>query len=163
MTDGPSTPARTHTCGALRQEHTGRDAVLLGWIDSIRDHGGLLFADLRDRYGVTQAVFNPEAAPEAFAAAKNVRPGYVVAVQGQVVARSAGNVNPSIPTGAVEIQARRLEILNASEPLPFPLDDDTSASEEVRLRYRFLDLRRARMQRVLETRHRVLLAVRRYM
>jgi aspartyl-tRNA synthetase len=163
MTDGPPTPARTHTCGALREEHTGRDAVLLGWIDSIRDHGGLLFADLRDRYGVTQAVFNPESAPEAFAAAKNVRPGYVVAVQGQVVARSAGNVNPSIPTGAVEIQARRLEILNASEPLPFPLDDDTSASEEVRLRYRFLDLRRARMQRILETRHRVLLAVRRYM
>ena len=163
MTDGSSTAARTHTCGALRAEHTGRDAVLLGWIDSIRDHGGLLFADLRDRYGVTQAVFNPESAPEAFAAAKNVRPGFVVAVAGQVVARSAGNVNPSIPTGAVEIQARRLETLNASEPLPFPLDDDTTASEEVRLRYRFLDLRRARMQRILETRHRVLLAVRRYL
>ena len=163
MTDGAPASARTHTCGALREEHAGGDAVLLGWIDSIRDHGGLLFADLRDRYGVTQAVFNPEAAPEAFAAAKDVRPGYVVAVTGQVVARAAGNVNPSIPTGGVEIQARRLEILNASEPLPFPLDDDTSASEEVRLRYRFLDLRRAHMQRVLETRHRVLLAVRRYL
>ena len=115
------------------------------------------------RYGVTQAVLNPEDAAEAFAAAKDVRPGYVVAASGPVVARAPENVNAALPTGEIEIQARRLAILNVSEPLPFPLDDDTGASEEVRLRYRFLDLRSARIQRVFETRHRVLLAVRRYL
>ncbi len=163
MPESPPVDRRTDTCGALRPGDAGRGAVLLGWIDSIRDHGGLLFLDLRDRYGVTQAVFNPAGAPEAFAAAKEVRPGYVVAVQGMVVARAAANVNPGLPTGAVEVVAGRLSILNTSDPLPFQLDDDTDASEEVRFRYRFLDLRRARLQRVFETRHRVLMAVRRYM
>jgi len=163
MADPLPSLARTHTCGSLRKADTGREAVLLGWVDSIRDHGGLLFADLRDRYGLTQAVFNPEAAPGAFASVKDVRPGFVVGIVGRVVARSAENINPSLPTGEIEIQALRIEVLNASEPLPFPLGDDTGASEEVRLRYRFLDLRRARMQRVFEIRHRVLLAVRRYL
>jgi aspartyl-tRNA synthetase len=163
MSETPAVDRRTDTCGALRAGDAGRGALLLGWIDAIRDHGGLLFLDLRDRYGVTQAVFNPADAPEAFAAAKEVRPGFVVAVQGTVVARAAGNVNPGLPTGAVEVVARRLSILNTSDPLPFQLDDDTDASEEVRLRYRFLDLRRARLQRVFATRHRVLMAVRRYM
>jgi aspartyl-tRNA synthetase len=163
MSEHPALDRRTHTCGALRAPDAGQEAVLLGWVDSVRDHGGLLFADLRDRYGTTQAVFNPEAAPEAFAAAKEIRPGYVVAVAGRVVGRTAGNINPALPTGTVEVQAARLEVLNTSEPLPFPLEDDAGASEEVRLRYRFLDLRRRRLQQVLETRHRVLLAVRRYM
>jgi aspartyl-tRNA synthetase len=147
----------------LRAADSGREAVLLGWVDSVRDHGGLLFVDVRDRYGVTQAVFNPEEAAEAFAAAKDVRPGYVLAASGPVVARAPENINPALPTGEIEIQARRVVVLNVSEPLPFPLDDDTGASEEIRLRYRFLDLRRARMQRIFETRHRVLLAVRRYL
>jgi len=154
---------RSHTCGQLRPADAGREAVLLGWVDSVRDHGGLLFLDLRDRYGTTQAVFNPETAGEAFAAAKEVRPGYVVAVAGPVVARSAANVNAALPTGAIEVQAGRFEVLNTCEPLPFPLDDATTASEEVRLRYRFLDLRRARLQGVLATRHRILLGVRRYL
>ncbi|HUD73233.1 MAG TPA: aspartate--tRNA ligase [Dongiaceae bacterium] len=154
---------RTHTCGSLRAGDAGGSALLLGWVDSVRDHGGLLFLDLRDRYGVTQAVFNPESAAAAFAAAKEVRPGFVVEVRGRVVARAAGNLNPHLPTGAVEVQADRLEVLNGSEPLPFPLDDDSNASEEVRLRYRFLDLRRARLQKVFETRHRILLAVRCYL
>jgi aspartyl-tRNA synthetase len=154
---------RTHTCGALRPADAGRDAVLLGWVDSIRDHGGLLFADLRDRYGVTQAVFHPESRPQAFAAAKELRPGYVVAVTGQVVARDAQNVNAGLPTGAIEVQAARLEVLNTSEPLPFPLDDEASVAEEVRLRYRFLDLRRRKSQQIFETRHRILMAVRRYL
>jgi aspartyl-tRNA synthetase len=154
---------RTHTCGALRPPDAGRPAVLLGWVDSIRDHGGLLFADLRDRYGVTQAVFHPESQPKAFAAAKEIRPGYVVAVAGEVVAREAQNVNATIPTGGVEVRADLLEVLNTSEPLPFPLDDDTSAAEDVRLRYRFLDLRRRKSQQIFETRHRILMAVRRYL
>ena len=154
---------RTHTCGALRAADADRDVVLTGWIDSIRDHGGLLFVDLRDRYGVTQAVFHPESAAAAFAAAKEVRPGYVVAVAGRVVPRGAANVNPLLATGEIEVRASGLAVLNTSEPLPFPLDDDTTASEEVRLRWRFLDLRRGRLQRILETRHRVLLAARRYL
>ena len=162
----PETPAprrRTDTCGALRATDAGREAWLLGWVDSVRDHGGLLFVDLRDRHGRTQAVFSPERAPEAFAAAKGLRPGYVVGIGGQVVPRAAENVNPALPTGSVEVQAARLELLNSSEPLPFPLDDDGSAAEEIRLRHRFLDLRRPRLQRTLEVRHRVLLAVRRYL
>jgi aspartyl-tRNA synthetase len=163
MADAAPLVRRTHTCGELRPADAGRDAVLLGWVDSIRDHGGLLFADLRDRYGVIQAVFNPETAPQAFAAAKEVRPGFVVGVAGRVVARSQGNVNATLPTGGVELVAGRLEVLNTSEPLPFPLDDETAASEEVRLRWRFLDLRRGRLQRTLLARHRVLLAVRRYL
>jgi aspartyl-tRNA synthetase len=163
MAEAAPLDRRTHTCGELRPPDAGREAVLLGWVDSIRDHGGLLFADLRDRYGVTQAVFDPERAPEAFSAAKEVRPGFVVGVAGRVVARSQGNINAALPTGGVEIQAGRLEVLNTSEPLPFPLDDETTASEEVRLRWRFLDLRRGRLQRTLLTRHRVLLAVRRYL
>jgi len=129
----------------------------------VRDHGGLLFADLRDRYGVTQAVFNPERAPEAFATAKTLRPEYVVAARGRVVQRASDNVNETLPTGAIEIQAAHLEVLNTSEALPFPLGDDVTTAEEVRLRHRYLDLRRPRLQRILAIRHRVLLAVRRYL
>ncbi|MGH9797275.1 MAG: aspartate--tRNA ligase [Candidatus Polarisedimenticolia bacterium] len=163
MAEGPASRGRTHTCGALRPGDAGREAVLLGWIDGIRDHGGLLFADVRDRYGLTQAVFNPETAPQAFTAAKAIRPEYVVRVEGEVVRRSAANVNAQIPTGAVEVRAHRLEVLNTCEALPFPPSDDVTAAEEVRLRYRFIDLRRPRLQRILETRHRVLLATRRYL
>jgi aspartyl-tRNA synthetase len=137
--------------------------VLLGWVDSVRDHGGLLFADIRDRYGVTQAVFNPESAPEAFGAAKALRPEYVVAVQGRALLRAPGNVNSALPTGEIEVQAARLEVLNVSETLPFPLSDEAGVAEEVRLRHRYLDLRRPRLQRILEVRHRVLLAARRYL
>ena len=163
MPEATPAPRRTHTCGALRGEDAGGEAVLLGWVDSIRDHGGLLFADVRDRRGVTQAVFNPETAPEAFAIAKTLRPEYVVAVCGRVVRRGSDNVNPSLPTGEIEVQVSRLEVLNTSEPLPFALTEEPSASEEVRLRYRYLDLRRAPLQHALEIRHRVLLGVRRYL
>jgi aspartyl-tRNA synthetase len=161
VAENPGSAGRTHTCGVLRSEDEGRDVVLHGWIDRVRDHGGLLFADLRDRAGLTQIVFNPERASAAFSAAKTLRPEFVVAVGGRVVRREGQNVNPSLPTGAIEVQASRVEILNTSEPLPFSLADDTTASEEVRLRYRYLDLRRPRLQRILETRHRILLAVRR--
>src|SRR5690242_14679356 len=154
---------RTHTCGALRAADVGRDVRLLGWVDSVRDHGGLLFCDLRDRFGVTQAVFNPETAPAAFATAKTLRPEFVVAIGGRVVARGGGNVNPQLPTGEIEIQAVDLEVLNTSDSLPFPLSDDGHVAEDVRLRHRYLDLRRPRQQRILEARHRIVLAARRYM
>ncbi len=154
---------RTDTCGALRPKDAGRDVVLCGWVDSVRDHGGLLFVDVRDRYGITQAVFNPETAPGPFATAKTVRAEYVVALSGRVVERASGNVNRGLPTGAIEIQAVFLEVLNTSEPLPFPPADESAASEEVRLRYRYLDLRRPRLQAILAARHAILLAVRRYL
>ncbi len=154
---------RTHTCGAMRRQDAGRVADLLGWVDSVRDHGNLLFADIRDRYGVTQVVFNPDRAPQAFAVAKAMRSEFVVAVRGEVVLRAGGNVNPGLPTGEVEIQAVVAEILNSADPLPFPLGDDANVAEEVRLRYRYLDLRRPRLQAILEIRHRVLLAVRRFL
>jgi aspartyl-tRNA synthetase len=163
MPDPGAPLRRSDTCGALRPNDAGREVVLMGWIDSVRDHGGLLFTDVRDRYGVTQAVFHPEAAPEVFDAAKRLRPEYVVAVIGKVVRRAPGNVNPALPTGEVEVQASRLDVLNTSETLPFALTDEASAAEEVRLRFRYLDLRRPRLQRILMTRHRVLLAVRRYL
>ena len=163
MAESARFPQRTHTCGALRASDAGREVHLLGWVDSIRDHGGVLFCDLRDRFGVTQAVFHPESAPDAFAAAKTVRPEFVVAVRGRVVGRGAANVNRDLPTGEIEIVGVALEILNPSDPLPFPLADDSSVAEEVRLRHRYLDLRRPRQQRILETRHRILLAARTYL
>jgi aspartyl-tRNA synthetase len=153
---------RTDTCGALRAQDAGRTVLLLGWVDSVRDHGGLLFVDLRDRYGITQGVFNPELAPEAFALAKTLRPEFVLALRGEVVRRTSENVNSELTTGEIEVQVAEAEILNTSETLPFPLTDEPGASEEVRLRYRYLDLRRARLQRILEIRHRILLATRRH-
>ncbi|OLE64643.1 MAG: aspartate--tRNA ligase [Acidobacteria bacterium 13_1_20CM_2_68_14] len=162
MPETPGFPKRTATCGSLRAHDVGREALLLGWVDSVRDHGGLLFADLRDRFGVTQAVFNPETAPQAFAVAKTLRPEYVVAVRGRVVARGPENRNAALPTGEIEVRAEVVEVLNTSETLPFPLTDEVNVAEEVRLRYRYLDLRRPRQQRILETRHRVVLATRTY-
>jgi aspartyl-tRNA synthetase len=156
-------PKRTATCGALRAKDVGREVLLLGWVDSVRDHGGLLFADVRDRFGVTQSVFNPETAPQAFAAAKTLHPEFVVAIRGRVVARGKENINAALPTGEIEVRSESLEVLNTSETLPFPLTDDVNVAEEVRLRYRYLDLRRPRQQRILETRHRVVLAARTYL
>ena len=163
MSDRARSWQRTDTCGALRGADAGREVQLLGWADSVRDHGGLLFCDLRDRFGVTQVVFNPEMAPDAFAVAKTLRPEYVIAVRGPVVARGAGNVNAVLPTGEIEVRAASLEILNSSEALPFPLTEDVNVAEEVRLRFRYLDLRRPRQQRILETRHRIVLSARRYL
>src|SRR5262245_23475576 len=108
MSDAAAPDRRSHTCGELRAAEAGRQAVLLGWVDSVRDHGGLLFLDLRDRYGTTQAVFDPGSASEAFAAAKEVRPGFVVAAAGEVVRRAPANVNAGLPTGEVEVEVSRL-------------------------------------------------------
>ncbi len=162
MDSGPTTLRRTDTCGALRLQDEGREVVLLGWVDSVRDHGGLLFVDLRDRYGVTQAVFNPGSNPDAFNEAKTLKPEFVVGLSGKVVRRSAENVNSDLATGDIEVHAARVEVLNTSETLPFPLTDDVTTSEEVRLRYRYLDLRRPRLQRILAVRHQVLMAARRH-
>jgi aspartyl-tRNA synthetase len=152
---------RTHTCGALRAEHVGQDATLLGWVHRVRDLGGLLFIDVRDRAGVTQVVFDKD--DEALIAkAKRLRSEFVVGVVGTVRRRSPETVNPKLPTGEVEIVVTRLAVLNEAKTPPFPIADETPVSEDVRLKYRYLDLRRPRLQNNIILRHRLTTIVRRY-
>jgi aspartyl-tRNA synthetase len=152
---------RTHTCGALRAEDVGADVVLLGWVHRVRDLGGLLFIDLRDRAGITQLVFDKDDA-ETMARAKRLRSEFVVAVKGRVQRRSPDTVNPKVATGEVEVLVRHLTLLNEAKTPPFPVAEETPVSEEVRLKYRYLDLRRPRLQGNIILRHRVAQAVRRY-
>ena len=152
-------PVRTHTCGALRPDDVGQEATLTGWVHRVRDLGSLIFVDVRDRYGVTQVVARDD--ETLLAAAKRLRPEFVVAVAGVVERRSEDTLNPKIATGEVELAVRSLEVLNTSKRPPFQVAEETPVSEDLRLKYRYLDLRRQRMQRNLQLRHRVVLAVRR--
>jgi aspartyl-tRNA synthetase len=149
-------------CGDPRAEHVGRELVLAGWADTRRDHGGLVFVDLRDHTGVTQLVVNPERAPAAAELAKEIRNEFVLRARGEVVARAPETVNDAMPTGAVELQVDELEIVSRSTPLPFQLDEE-GVDETLRLRYRWLDLRTARMQRSLRLSHTVISSIRRTM
>ena len=152
---------RTHTCGALRTGDVGADVVLLGWVHRVRDLGGLLFIDVRDRGGVTQVVFDKD--DEALMTkAKRLRSEFVVGVGGNVRRRSAETVNPKLPTGEVEVVVRRLVVLNEAKTPPFPIADDSPVSEDVRLKYRYLDLRRPRLQNNIVLRHRLTTAIRKY-
>jgi aspartyl-tRNA synthetase len=155
--------ARSHYCGALREAHVGESVTLCGWAATRRDLGGVVFIDLRDREGLCQVVARPELSREAHAVADRVRGEYVLAVVGEVAARSAETVNPKLPTGAVEVLAREIRILSEARTPPFPIEDELATAEEVRLRYRYLDLRRPRMQRNVALRHRVALEIRRYL
>jgi aspartyl-tRNA synthetase len=146
-------------CGELRPEHVGSTVSVAGWVARRRDHGGLVFIDLRDHTGVVQLVVNPERSPEAAKTAHDIRAEFVVRARGEVVRRAPDAVNPSIPTGEVEIQVDELEIVARSEPLPFQLDDE-GVEEPLRLRYRYLDLRRDRMQRNLRLSAKVIAAIR---
>ena len=163
MSAGLGGMRRSHSCGALRAADTGHVVTLMGWAFRRRDHGGLIFVDLRDREGVTQLVFNPEADPSAHEAVGRVRAEFVLAVEGTVQARPPGTVNPTLPTGEVEILVRRLQILNESRPLPFPLDDSQDTVESLRLKYRYLDLRRPAMLGKLVLRDLVCRSVRDYL
>ncbi|MGH9471091.1 MAG: aspartate--tRNA ligase [Terriglobia bacterium] len=154
---------RTHYCGELRESDEGQKVFLAGWVARRRDLGSLIFLDLRDHTGVTQIVCNLERSPEAHARAGEVRPEFVLGVEGEVVRRDPATVNAQSPTGAIEVQARKLLLLNESKTPPFPLDDETRTAEETRLRYRYLDLRRAGMQRNIRLRHRASLTVREHM
>jgi aspartyl-tRNA synthetase len=147
---------RTHTCGALRSGDAGKPVVLCGWVESRRDHGGLLFLDLRDRHGVTQLVFSPDVSRAALEAAERLRPESVVAIEGHVRERPEGTRNAKRPTGDIEVVVSSVQLLNESETPPFEIADETDASPELRLRYRYLDLRRRPMQRNLEARHRLM-------
>ena len=151
---------RTHTCGDLRAGDVGRTVVLCGWVHRVRDLGGVLFFDLRDRYGLTQVVVRPDTPPAALAA--QLSPEFVVRVEGRVDARGQGAANAKIDTGEIEVVASGIELLNASKTPPFSINEDTPVTEETRLRYRYLDLRKPRLQHNLALRHRVLLAARRY-
>ena len=150
---------RTHPCGELRAPDVGKNVVLMGWVHRRRDLGQLIFIDLRDRSGIVQVVFNQEQGPEAHAKAEELRSEFVVAVMGVVVRRQ--KANPEISTGEVEVLATRLHILNNSKTPPFPIENEVTASEETRLRYRYLDLRRPRLHRNIELRHHIILEIRR--
>lgn len=154
---------RTCRCGEAGEGDVGRELTLMGWTQSVRDHGGLLFIDLRDRSGMVQVVLNPEVTPKAHDKAKRVRSEDVLAVRGTLVHRSEETVNPSIATGAVELMARELRVLNPSRVPPFPVDDEVEPTETSRFRYRYLDLRRPRSLRPLEIRHRMLSTIRNHL
>jgi len=152
---------RTHTCGALRTNDVGADVVLLGWVHRVRDLGGVLFIDVRDRGGVTQVVFDKDD-DALMTKAKRLRSEYVVGVAGSVRRRSPETVNAKLPTGEVEVLVRRLVVLNEAKTPPFPIADDSPVSEDVRLKYRYLDLRRPRLQSNIVLRHKLTMAIRKY-
>ena len=153
---------RSHYCGTLSTEHIGGLVSLCGWTDRRRDHGGVIFIDLRDRTGIVQAVFDPNAGPH-FRTADKVRSEFVLQVTGKVRARSEDTVNPAMPTGAIEVLGQDLNILNSANPLPFQLDQYTEVSEEVRLRHRYLDLRRPALRERLQMRARLTAAIRHFL
>ncbi|MBI5695391.1 MAG: aspartate--tRNA ligase [Nitrospirae bacterium] len=154
---------RTHNCGELRASDIGGEVVLAGWVQTRRDHGGIIFIDLRDRGGVTQIAFSEDASATAHKLAEDVRSEFVIAAKGKVFARPEGTVNPNLSTGEVEVYINELEVLNTSKTPPFPLEDDTDASEMLRLKYRYMDLRRPSIQRILMTRHAITKVVRRFL
>jgi aspartyl-tRNA synthetase len=151
---------RTHRCGELRATDVGRRVILQGWVHRQRDHGGLIFIDLRDREGWTQVVFNPQNAPDAHETASDVRSEYVIEVEGEVGLRPPGTANPGLPTGDIEVVADRITVLNPSLPPPFSIADEGNVEEPLRLTYRYLDLRRPRMARNLLLRHQVIKFIR---
>ncbi|HEX6482778.1 MAG TPA: aspartate--tRNA ligase [Ktedonobacteraceae bacterium] len=154
---------RTNTCGELNTENIGQYVTLAGWVNRRRDHGGLVFLDIRDRYGITQVICDPERSPEAHSVASELRSEYVVQVSGTVVPRLAGTENPNLSTGAIEVAADRIVVLNPSRTTPFPISDNISVDESLRLKYRYLDLRRPSMRNNVILRHRVVKAIRDYL
>jgi aspartyl-tRNA synthetase len=154
---------RTHTCNQLTAADIGTETTLMGWVQFRRDHGGLIFIDLRDREGLTQAVFSPEDAPEAHERAHAIRVEYVVAIKGEVRHRPEGMTNPNMPTGEVEVYVKEWKLLNTSDTPPFPIEDRVETSEMLRLKYRYLDLRRPRLAKNFILRNKAAQSVRRYL
>ena len=154
---------RTHTCGELRAEDIGKRVRLAGWVHRRRDHGGLIFVVLRDRYGSVQVVFDPSVSQEAHQLASQVRSEYVLQAEGEVVGRPAGQENPEMATGDVEVRVDRVEILNEARTPPFYIEDEAPGDEALRMRYRYLDLRRPEMQSKLMLRHQIISFIRRFL
>ncbi len=153
---------RTHTCGELRESNIGQDVVLNGWVDTRRDLGGLIFIDLRDRYGITQVVFEPSFDKEAHQLGGKLRNEFVISVEGTVRKRPPETDNPKIPTGHIDVMVKKLVILNEAQTTPFPISDNVNASEDLRLKYRYLDLRRHSVQKNFLLRHKMYQLTRQY-
>ncbi|MDE6099601.1 MAG: aspartate--tRNA ligase, partial [Paramuribaculum sp.] len=152
---------RSNTCGELRISDAGRTVTLAGWVQRSRKMGGMTFVDLRDRYGITQLVFNSENDQSLFEAANRLGREYVIQVTGEVAERSSKN--PNLPTGDIEIIATGLNVLNKSDVPPFTIEDDTDGGDDLRMKYRYLDLRRPAVRKNLELRHRMAFEIRRYL
>ena len=140
---------RTNNNGEFRISDKGKEVVLSGWVHRRRDHGGVIFVDLRDRWGLTQVVFNPDYNSESHAIAEQIRPEWVISVHGVVRPRMEGMANPKLATGEIEVICDDIEILSSSKPVPFPLDEYEEVGEEIRLKYRYLDMRREEIQQNL--------------
>src|SRR4051812_48956197 len=153
---------RSHTCNDLTGKDEGKKVILFGWVDSRRDHGGCVFVDLRDRFGKTQVVFDPQVEPKAHALAGDLRGEYCIGIEGTVKSRG-GNKNPKLATGEIEVHATALDIFNKSEPPPFLIQDEIDTNEEKRLEYRYLDLRRPKLQKNFIVRHKAAQIVRRFL
>ena len=145
-------PYRTHQAGVLRRHNVGDSVRLAGWVHRRRDHGGLIFIDLRDRWGITQVTFHPEKSG-IFAEAERLRPEWSISIEGTVVSRPEGTEHPELPTGEIEVEATGLRVLNASETPPFEIERDRPVDEALRLKYRYLDLRREKMRDNILFRH----------
>lgn len=152
---------RTHSCGELNKEKIGQEVILAGWVHSRRDHGGLIFIDLRDREGITQIVFNPQS--PVFKIAESLRNEYVIILKGKVETRPKGTENPKLPTGEIEVIVKEAEVLNEAKTPPFEILDETDVSEDLRLKYRFIDLRRPSIQKNLILRHKICLKIREFL
>ena len=154
---------RTHNCGELRIENVGEEVCLMGWVGKRRDHGGVIFVDLRDRHGITQVVFRPDLEAETHAIAEKIRNEFVLAIKGRVEPRPEGMTNPKLPTGAIDIECSDLRLLNEADTPPFAIEPEIDVNEELRLRYRYLDLRRPDMQQALFLRHNAAQETRKYL
>jgi len=154
---------RTHTCGELNVDNVGQKVTLAGWVNRRRDHGGLVFLDIRDRYGITQVICDPERSPEAHRVASELRSEYVIQVTGAVARRLPGTENPNLSTGSIEVVAEQIQVLNPARTTPFPISDNIQVDESLRLKYRYLDLRRPRMRDNIVLRHKVVKVIRDYL
>jgi aspartyl-tRNA synthetase len=154
---------KTHNCGELRAEHAGQQVTLAGWVHRWREHGGLIFWDVRDRWGITQVTINQETAPDAHAKAKEVRSEWVVQITGTVIKRPDGMDNPDLATGEIEVEVSDLKVLNPAKTPPFYINKDENVEEQLRMRYRYLDLRRPKMQYNVVLRHEVIRFIRNYL
>jgi aspartyl-tRNA synthetase len=155
---------RTHDCGTLRKEHIGKQVTLSGWVNRRRDHGGLIFIDLRDRFGITQIVFDPEKNPIAHSAGEKLRAEWVISVKGSVIPRSPGMANSKLNTGDIEVEIEQLEILSKAKTPPFSISDESiEVNEELRLKYRYLDIRRGDISKKLIKRHQAMMSIRKFL
>ncbi|MDH4204434.1 MAG: aspartate--tRNA ligase [Desulfobacteraceae bacterium] len=163
MSDKLGNMRRTHTCGELGADDVGTEVVLMGWVQRRRDHGGVIFVDLRDREGITQVVFNPEVSPKLHEKAHVLRSEYVIGIRGNVEKRLEGMTNPKLKTGAIEVFVTELKIFNAAETPPFMIEDNVDVSENIRLKFRHIDLRRTLFQKNIINRHKAAVSVRQYL